>query len=134
MSVSHVRTHKEYDNYGEDYTHDWPVAVVPRTPTEYQPVPAVGLHPGAISHWIQSMKDGKKEGVNGAVVRACFLEGDIFPAEGDNRYRFLWTSPTCLQTFSLIVELRQAAFARPGSKHYAVTVYRVNMRDDDYQP
>lgn len=128
-NAKQVRTHKEFDGYGDGYDHDWSCDQVPRTSTAYQPVPPVGMHPGAISHFVTSLKDGRKEGVTGEVVAACFREGEIFPAEGDNRYRFLWTAPATLQTFSLIVELRQEAFDRPGPKHYAVTIYRVNMRD-----
>jgi hypothetical protein len=115
-----VVTHKEQEGYADDYDHDWPVSSVPRKPAFYEPVPPE--HPLGWSHFVD-MK--KTRGIPGEVVRACIEEGDVFRAEGHNRYRFLWTCPGTRATFSLIIELRAEAFAYDSAKHYAVTVYRM---------
>ena len=113
-------THKEVQGLADDYIHDWPVESVPRNPSFYQPVPAT--HPKGWSHFIAEKKDRK---ISGDVVEACIRNGDVFPAEWDNRYRFIWRDPTSLVPYSLIVELRSEAFAYKHEKHYCITVYRI---------
>lgn len=117
---SAIHTHKEDQQLAAKYTHDWPVTSVPRNPSFYQPVPAE--HDKGWSHFIDMVKTRM---IPWDIVRETFKSGEIYEAEGDNRYRFLWTCPATRATFSLIVELRAEAFAYPDYKHYAVTVYRV---------
>lgn len=117
---SAIHTHKEAANYAAEYSHEWPTTSVPRNPELYQPVPA--NHDKGWSHFIDSVKT---RAIPWDVIQQTFESGEIHEAEGDNRYRFLWTCPGTLATFSLIVELRAEAFAYPDYKHYAVTVYRV---------
>jgi hypothetical protein len=59
------------------------------------------------------------------VIRYTIEQGEAFKAEGDNRYRLLWTEPGTLRTFSLIVELRAEAFAYDHAKHYCISIYHV---------
>lgn len=115
-----VRTHKEENGLADDYHHPWSLDEVPRRPWEYEPVPP---EPGAaLSHFIIQKKNRR---VDGETVRSLIEKGRVYEAEGDNRYRFLWTHPTTMETFSLIVELRPEAFDRDGARHYAVTVYKI---------
>jgi hypothetical protein len=121
-----LKTHKEEQRLWEEYEHDWPVNSVPRAPDFYQPVPAPGKSAGAISHFLESFKNlpGNRER-KARIVRLCIQNGDVYPAEGENRYRFLWQEPMTRYLFSLIVQLRGIAFAKEECKHYAVTVYKV---------
>ena len=106
-----VVTHKEWDDYAEDYHHDYPLSAVPRVPSEYHPTPYF-------------MRQKKERKIGGEIIRGCIEEGEVYKAEEDNRYRFLWTHPTTLQTYSLIVELHEAAFQQDRAKHDCVTIYR----------
>ena len=115
-----IRTHKENQGLAARYEHEWPVSSVPRNPEFFQPVPA--SHDKGWSHFIDSVKTRK---IPWETVRQTFEHGEIHEAEGDNRYRFLWTCPATYNTFSLIVELRAEAFAYEDSKHYAVTIYKL---------
>jgi hypothetical protein len=115
-----IQTHKERQNYAADYDHDWPVTSVPRNPEFYQPVPAA--HDKGWSHFVDSVKN---RNIPWEVVRETIENGEVYEAEGENRYRFLWTCPGTRTTFSLVVELRAEAFAYDDTKHYAVTIYRV---------
>ncbi|QSG06370.1 hypothetical protein [Halapricum desulfuricans] len=118
--AAQIQTHKEQQKLAEKFEHDWPVTVVPRNPADYEPVPPET--PWGWSHFID-MK--KKRKIPGSVIRHTIEDGDVFEAEGDNRYRFLWTEPGTFRTFSLIVELRPEAFESDAAKHYAVTVYQM---------
>jgi hypothetical protein len=115
-----IQTHKEEQNYAKDFEHEWPVTSVPRKPSFYQPVPAE--HNKGWSHFIDSVKSRK---IPWEVVRETIQSGEVYEAEGDNRYRFLWTCPATHTTFSLIIELRAEAFAYDSYKHYCITIYRV---------
>jgi hypothetical protein len=118
-------THKEENRLWEDYSHDWPASSVPRNPAFFEPVPPKDERRYR-SHFL--IKLGKLPGDRkrrSRVVRNCIEKGNVFPAEEDNRYRFLWIDPEDSEMYSLIVHLRGIAFAKDRHKHYAVTVYRV---------
>ncbi|OYR58500.1 hypothetical protein [Halorubrum halodurans] len=115
-----IRTHKEIQNYANDYTHDWPTTSVPRKPEFFQPVP-----PDQLGGWSKFVQMVKERRIPWETVGNIIRNGNVYRAEGRNRYRFLWTDPETLATFSLIVELRAEAFAYDDVRHYAVTVYRV---------
>jgi len=106
-----IQTHKEFDDYADDFRHDFPISAVPRDPAEYLPN----------THFLDMKRD---RNIGGDVIRGCIEEGEVHEAEEDNRYRFLWTHPTTLQTYSLIVELQEVAFCDEFEKHECVTVYR----------
>ncbi|SEL18803.1 hypothetical protein [Haloferax larsenii] len=106
-----VVTHKEWDDYAADYSHDFPVTAVPREPGEYRPT----------DHFNQERRSRR---ISGDIIRGCIEEGEVHQAEGDNRYKFHWTHPTTLQTYILVVELNRRAFLKPRAKHTAVTVFR----------
>lgn len=120
-----AKTHKEENRLWEDYKHDWPVSSVPRNPSFFQPVPPKD-EKRFKSHFLVRLGDlpGDRQ-KRSSIVRSCIEEGNIYPAEEDNRYRFLWTNPDDGELYSLIVHLRGEAFAKDAEKHYAVTVYRV---------
>ena len=118
--MSTIQTHKEIGGFGADFKHDWPVTSVPKNPEFYQPVPAP--HDKGWSHLIDMMKKRK---IPWEVVGETIRHGDVHLAEGENRYRFLWTCPNTRATFSAIVELRAEAFAYDDYKHYVITIYRV---------
>lgn len=115
-----IQTHKEDQNLADNYDHDWPTTSVPRNPAFFEPVP--NDNPWGWSHFVDMKKSRK---IPGEIIRQTFENGDVFEAEGENRYRFLWTEPGTARSFSLIVELRAEAFAYDDSKHYAITVYQV---------
>ena len=106
-----VMTHKEWDNYADEYNHDFPLEAVPRVTGEYRPT----IHFG---------DERRERRIGGDVIRGCIEEGDLYLGEGDNRYKFHWTHPTTLQTYVLIVELNRMAFLDPICKHDCITVYR----------
>ena len=118
--MSTIQTHKEIERYADHYTHDWPVTSVPRAPEFYTPVPA--RHDKGWSKFVRMVKERK---IPWETVGDVFRNGEVYKAEGDNRYRFLWTDPATLATFSLIVELRAEAFAYDDYQHYAVTIYHM---------
>jgi len=119
MSQS-VRTHKESQNLAADYSHDWPVSSVPRRAEFYEPVP-----PETPSGWSHFVDMKKSRHIPDEVIRFTIEQGNVFKAEDDNRYRFLWTEPGTGRTFSLIVELRAEAFAYESANHYCVTIYHM---------
>lgn len=106
-----VISHKEFDGYSDEYLHDFPLEAVPREPGEYRPT----------DHF---MDERRSRRIGGEVIRGCIEEGDLYEAEGDNRYKFHWTHPTTLQTYILVVELSRRAMFHEAAKHAAVTVYR----------
>lgn len=117
-------THKEQNRLWDDYEHDWPVTSVPKNPAFYQPAPPANEH--MKPHFLDKL--GKLPGdksKRSSIVRNCIENGAIYPAEENNRYRFLWSEPGADRLFSLIVHLRGVAFAKEAEKHYAVTVYEV---------
>ena len=118
--TSPIRTHKEEQDLGDEFIHDWPVASVPRVPEFFTPVPAT--HHKGWSHFVDMVK---MRNIPWAVVGETIRNGEVYKAEGDNRYRFLWTEPVTSLTFSLIVELRAEAFAYETESHYCITIYRV---------
>lgn len=118
--MSTIQTHKEVERYAEDHDHDWPVTSVPRKPEFFTPVPAE--HPDGWSKFVRMLKERK---ISWETVGNVIRNGEVHKAEGKNRYRFLWTDPATLATFSLIVELRAEAFAYETSQHFAVTIYKV---------
>jgi hypothetical protein len=120
-----ILTHKEVNGLWREYHHDWPVSSVPRNPTFYQPAPPADPEIYR-SHFLKRLGDlpGDKK-TRSEIVRQTIENGDVFPAESDNRYRFLWLNPDDGEMYSVIVHLRAEAFAKRTEKHYAVTVYRV---------
>ncbi|QRV15051.1 hypothetical protein JMJ58_19420 [Haloterrigena salifodinae] len=106
-----VMTHKEYDDYSDDYGHEFPLELVPREPGEYRPT----------DHFCTERRSRR---IGGDIVRSCIEEGDLYEAEGDNRYKFIWSHPTTLQTYILVVELSRRALFYEEAKHAAVTVFR----------
>lgn len=115
-----TRTHKEEKESAAQYDHDWPTSSVPRNPSFFQPVPAD--HNKGWSHFIDMVKE---RNISWDVVGQTIKNGRVFEAEGDNRYRFLWTDPETGTTFSLIIRLRAKAFAYDNADHYCITVYRM---------
>ena len=115
-----IQTHKEQQQYSNKYEHDWEVTSVPRNSSFYLPVPA--NHKKGWSHFIDSVKS---RNIPWEVVRHTIENGEVHKAEGNNRYRFLWTCPNKCTTFCLVVELRAEAFAYNDRKHYCTTIYRV---------
>lgn len=118
--MSTIQTHKEVERYADDYEHDWPVTSVPRRPEFFTPVPAE--HDKGWSKFVRTVKERK---IEWETVDRVIKNGEVHKAEGKNRYRFLWTDPATLATFSLIVELRAEAFAYDDVQHFAVTIYQV---------
>lgn len=120
-----AKTHKEENRQWEEYEHDWPVSSVPRNPEFFEPVPPKDERRFK-SHFLRRLAHlpGDRE-KRSSIVRNCIENGSVYPAEEDNRYRFLWTDPDLGELFSLIVHLRGEAFAKDAVNHYAVTVYRV---------
>ena len=115
-----IKTHKEQQNFASGYVHEWPTTSVPRDPSFYEPVPA--KHKYGWSPFVDMLKSRK---ISWDIAGETIRNGEVYEAEDDNHYRFLWTDPTTLLTYSLIVELRPEAFAFKQKKHYAVTIYRV---------
>jgi hypothetical protein len=130
MSVQTQRptaiTHKEKGRFWEDYKHDWPVSSLPRNPEFFEPAPAATetVRP----HFLVKMRKlpGDKQN-RSEIVRNCIENGYVYPAEEDNRYRFLWNNPDDGELYSLIVHLRAGAFASESMNHYAITVYQVEQ-------
>jgi hypothetical protein len=118
-------THKEKNRLWEDYSHDWPVSSVPRNPEFFEPAPPCD-ELRFKSHFLQKLSKlpGDRE-KRSSIIRNCIEDGSVYPAEEDNRYRFLWTDPEDNRLYSLIVHLRGIAFAKEPENHYAVTVYEV---------
>jgi hypothetical protein len=118
-------THKEKNRLWEDYEHDWPVTSVPRNPEFFEPAPPTD-ELRFKSHFLRKLSKlpgGRKK--RSRIVRNCIEAGNVYPAEEDNRYRFLWTDPDDNTLYSLIVHLRAIAFAKEVENHFAVTVYEV---------
>ncbi|NUC72573.1 hypothetical protein HTZ84_09670 [Haloterrigena sp. SYSU A558-1] len=106
-----VITHKEWDDYASVYRHDFPLESVPRKPDQYRPT----------DHFCTERRSRR---IGGDVIRGCIEEGDLYEAEGDNRYKFHWQHPTTLQTYILVVELSRRALFYEEAKHAAVTVFQ----------
>jgi hypothetical protein len=106
-----IVTHKEYDDYASEYNHEFPLETVPCQTGEYRPT----------THFTS---ERKRRRIGGDVIRGCIEEGQLFEAEDHNRYKFIWTHPTTLQTYVLIVELNRRAFFYDQAKHDCITVFR----------
>jgi len=120
-------THKEENELWADYDHDWPASSVPRNPAFFEPAPACD-ELRFKSHFLTRLADlpGDRK-KRSSIIRNCIESGNVYPAEEDNRYRFLWTDPSDGELYSLIVHLRGIAFANETENHYAVTVYQVEQ-------
>jgi hypothetical protein len=118
-----VKTHKEFDQYATGFKHSYEIGDVPREPAAFTPVPPPTAD--GFSHFTDRMRDlpGDKS-MRSSIVASCITDGDLYKAEGDNRFKFIWTDPVFLRTYILIVELREVAFRYGRSKHFAVTVFR----------
>jgi hypothetical protein len=103
-------THKEWDTYYAHYEHDYDPADVPRDPGEYHP-------------WLHFIEELQQPDVSADVIEDILREGDVYPGEGKNRYRFLWTAPD-LRTYVMVVQLDPDAVHDPDCRHAVVTIYR----------
>ena len=119
-------THKEQNRLWEDYEHDWPASSVPRNPSFYEPAPSKDERRFKCHFLVRLAKLPGGRDNRSRIVRNCIERGNVFPAEEDNRYRFLWSDPEDGELYSLIVHLRGIAFAKEPENHYVVTVYQVD--------
>jgi hypothetical protein len=101
-------THREFHRLYDAFEHETDPPYVPRDPIEYHPW----------EHFIDGCQDPE---VDIELIERIMADGDVYPTEGDNRYRFLWTDDVSLRTYILVVRLRTE-----NLPHEAVTIYRWN--------
>jgi hypothetical protein len=105
-----VRTHKEQDRHFDGFVHEYDPSEVPRDPTAYK----------LFDHFLEGLQDPEARLEQ---VPRMLREGRIYPAEGNNRYRFLWTAPD-LRTYALFVELQDSEAGQEGRHEDTCTPWR----------
>ena len=91
---------------------------LPREPSEYR----------RTKHLVNRFRTRRNPEITGDVIRTCITEGDIQPAKGDARCKFVANVDG--YTWWLVVQIVHDAFENPDVKHLALTAYSPGVHGD----